>query len=158
VQNNFYGGQIGLRAQECCGPIIFTGMLKIAAGGMHEMLKINGATSSNLAGATAVTAGGIFAQPTNIGSYSRDRFAYAPQADVTIGYQCGCARIYAGYSFLFISEVARPGEQIDRTINVSQSPVFGGGALAGAARPAFNGFNGTDFWAQGATVGIAFNY
>jgi hypothetical protein len=162
VQNNFYGAQIGLRGLKQCGCLVFTGTVKAAFGDTHEMMKISGATSSNLAGgavgATAISAGGIFTQPSNMAVYSRDRFCVVPQADVTIGYQMGSARIYVGYSFLYMSEVARPGEQIDRTVNFSQSPVFGGGALAGNARPAFNGFNGTDFWAHGATIGVAFNY
>jgi len=47
----------------------------------------------------------------------------------------------------------RPSDQLDRQINLSQL----NGPLVGAARPAVLS-NHTDFWAQGFTVGLQFNY
>ena len=55
-----------------------------------------------------------------------------------------------GYTFLYLSDVLRPGDQIDPYINVSQLPP---GPLEGAALPQF-GFHSTGFWAQGLSFGI----
>jgi hypothetical protein len=67
-------------------------------------------------------------------------------------------KLYAGYSFLWVSTVARAGDQIDPVVNVTQVRIkTPPGPLVGPARPAFN-FNGTDFWAQGLTFGLELKY
>ena len=56
---------------------------------------------------------------------------------------------------------ARPGEQIDRTINPTQNASFGAPplprTLVGPARPGFS-FAGSDFWAQGVNVGVTVRF
>jgi hypothetical protein len=53
--------------------------------------------------------------------------------------------------------VVRPGDQIDRAVDVTQIPNFSGGAVTptGVARPGVP-FKQTDFWAQGLTAGLQF--
>ena len=66
-------------------------------------------------------------------------------------------RAFVSYTFLYDSEVVRPGNLIDRTINpglLPTSPFFG---AAGPPRPAFSPSN-TDFWAQGMSIGVAVRY
>ena len=58
-------------------------------------------------------------------------------------------------NFLFLSNVARPGNQIDRTVNTTQ--LFGTPPVVGPARPAPL-FNQSDFWAQGVNVGLEFHW
>ena len=69
--------------------------------------------------------------------------------------------VYAGYSALYWNQVVRPGNQMDRGINLSQNqnPSFNtaGGGLVGPALPAPQ-FNRSDFWAQGGTFGVEFQY
>ena len=63
-----------------------------------------------------------------------------------------------GYNFLYWSNVARPRDQIARTVNFTQvsiDPTFG--PLNGAARPVPMPHL-TDFWAQGINFGIQFQY
>ena len=57
-----------------------------------------------------------------------------------------------GYSFIYWSRLARPGDQIDTDLNLSQLPP---GPLAGAARPEFD-MHFTDFWAHGLHVGLQY--
>jgi hypothetical protein len=57
-----------------------------------------------------------------------------------------------GYTFLYLSDVARAGDQIDPMINVSQLPP---GPLTGAALPDFS-FQSSGFWAQGLTFGVEY--
>ena len=105
--------------------------------------------------------GGYFAQPTNMGSHTRTVVAVVPEASFNVGYRLtSWLSIVAGYTFLYASNVARPGEQIDRTVNPTQSLSFGGPAgkpLAGEARPRLP-LEGSDFWAQGLSAGVALSF
>ena len=86
--------------------------------------------------------GGVYAQPSNIGSYNRNELSAIPEVGVNVGCQLTAhLRALVGYSFLYIAEVVRPGDQIDRTVNLTQQNA---GGLVGAARPQF-AFNALDF-------------
>jgi hypothetical protein len=70
------------------------------------------------------------------------------------------AMVYVGYSFLYASNVARPGEQINRNINPTQTVAYGNdprAMLVGAAQPTFN-FKTTDFWVQTLSIGLAYRF
>jgi hypothetical protein len=91
---------------------------------------------------------------------SRDQFAIVPELGLKVGYQLTHQlRFYAGYDLLYISKVLRPGDQIDRGINVSQTvqSTIAGNAAATGTRPAF-AFADSDFWAQGINLGLEFRY
>ena len=61
----------------------------------------------------------MFAQPTNIGHYSRNVFAVVPEVGLSVGFEVTAwLRLSLGYNFLYWSDVVRPGEQIDRVIGV----------------------------------------
>ena len=67
--------------------------------------------------------GHLYAVPSNSGTFSRDHFAYVPEGEFRFGYRFNANfLIYAGYNILYISKVARPGDQIDTTIDQRQSP------------------------------------
>jgi hypothetical protein len=155
----------------------------VALGVMRESVDVSGGSNTSLTssqtpthtillagiplvvptGTSAVTTttsgqgpGGLFAQPTNIGHHARDRFAVVPEGKVKLGYQItnhwGAT---IGYSFFLLSDVARPGAQIDRSVNsgLLASPSASGGSL----RPQFV-FRSSDFWAQGVDIGLEFRY
>ena len=86
-------------------------------------------------------------------------FAVVPELGINVGYQINPLwRVFVGYNFLYLSDVVRPGNQIDRVVNTTQLPsVLGPGMLVGPARPTFV-MKGTDFWAQGLSVGLEFRY
>ena len=95
------------------------------------------------------TSGAFLAQPSNIGHYSRNHFGLLPEAGGNIGMRLtDHVRIFGGYSILFLTNTLRPGDQIDRSLNLA------GGAPAG---PLFR-FNDTTFWAQGITGGLEIRY
>jgi hypothetical protein len=162
--NDFYGGQLGLRGawQRGCWSVAATG--KIALGDTHQRTRIDGTLLTNdFTQLTQLQAfpGGYLALPTNIGGHSRDAFAVLPQADVQVGWTPRAGlRLFLGYSFLYVSSVARPGDPIDRVINPTQGPGFSGSpntALNGPPRPTFPGRD-SDFWAQGLNIGVEFRY
>ncbi len=160
TSNQFWGGNLGFKGEARLGKFYtaFTG--KVAIGGVQEVVTINGATAITAPGfLPAVFPGGILTQPTNIGHFTHRNFAVLPEAGLDLGYQiCANTRIYIGYTFLYLSNAARPGEQIDRGLNPAQFPINGiNPIVSGAARPSFS-FRDTDFWAQGARVGLEFRY
>jgi hypothetical protein len=159
TRDQFYGGQLGLRWEWHWRrwQLDLTG--KVALGDTHEQVDINGSTLIT-PGPMAMAfpqafPGGLLAQPTNIGHHNRDRFAVVPEMGINVGYQITDRwRAFAGYNFIYWSNVARPGEQIDRTINSSQ---IGGRPLVGVARPIL-AIKDTDLWAYGVNFGLEFRY
>ena len=156
TRNQFVGGQLGLRAERWSGAWFVNATGLVAVGSTHQEVRINGTTVfGGLGGPPIVQQGGLLALPTNIGTYSRDRFSVIPEVGINVGRQLSdSVRVYAGYSLMYWSSVVRPGDQIDFGINPTQLPTAAGpGVLVGPARPAFN-FHETDFWAHGVNVGL----
>jgi hypothetical protein len=160
THNNFWGGQLGAELELRQARWFLDLLGKVALGNTHEVVNINGNTTFFVPGSPpSVQSGGLLALPTNIGHFSRDRFAVVPEVGVKLGYQATeRLRLFVAYSFLYISDVARPGHQIDRVVNVSQLPTqFGPGSLVGSPSPIVL-LKGTDFWAQGISFGLEFRF
>jgi hypothetical protein len=82
-----------------------------------------------------------------------------PEGTFKFGFRLGdAARIYVGYSVIYLSDAVRPGDQIDRTLHASQIPLSSGDApVYGSDRPS-RLFNRSDFWTQGLTIGLETRY
>src|SRR5205807_3112524 len=122
----------------------------VGLGSTHQHATIIGSTTvTPPGGAPTVVAGGLLAQPSNIGSYSRDKFSFVPELGINVGYQVtDHLRAFVGYTFLYWDDVVRPGDVIDVGLNPTQLPSANGpGRLIGPARPAFQ-FHDSNFWAQ----------
>src|SRR6185436_19239264 len=121
--------------------------------------RIDGTSSVTSGGFINTLPGGLLAASSNIGHYERDEFAVVPEAAVTFGFTLSnSCRIFAGYSFTYLSNVVRPAEQIDRTVNLGltpTSPSFGTSTQPQAPRPLMQS---SDFWMQGINVGAAFRF
>lgn len=161
-QNSLYAGQIGLRLHRDYGRFALGGGVKLAMGSMVEVTKINGAAYTNLFTPDQIQAfpGGYFAQPTNQGYHRENRFAVMPE----LGFN-GSVRLLdrvklnMGYNFLFLSEVARPGDQISTTINPSQSNQSFSGTppapMIGQPAPLFTPIS-SQYFAHGFNFGLEF--
>jgi hypothetical protein len=171
TRNLFYGWQVGARAGYRWGSFDVGASAKLALGSVHETANLNGFAVTNFFNAPAggpftgvptqtLPGAGSFVQPSNLGRLSRDQIAVAPEINVTVGYRLtNSVRVFAGYDFLYLSEVLRPGDQIDRGINFSQTlqSVIAGNAQGTGTRPA-TPLTTTDFWAQGIHLGLEFGY
>jgi hypothetical protein len=161
TRNDFYGGQLGARFEFSRGRLLVNATGKVALGAMHENVVINGVAVTNFFGGPVQTLpGGIFAQQSNMGSFNRDRFAVVPEVNLNVGYKVtDRTRVHVGYTFLYVSDVARPGNQIDRVINPTQTNFANTVGLVPTppARPEFN-FNHSDFWAHGINFGIELRF
>ena len=157
TSNNFYGGQAGLRLTSAQGAWSVNASLKLALGVMAQSADVSGlllTNDFNGFGVPQQIAGGYFAQPTNIGHYTRTVFAAVPEAGLNVRYGITPqTSLFLGYTFLYASNVVRPGAEIDREINPTQNPSFEiTHVLVGAARPSF-AFHSKYLWAQGLNAG-----
>jgi hypothetical protein len=160
THNRFYGGTIGVRAEYWWGRFFVNGRASVALGDTDETVRINGTTTfTPPGGATVVQSGGLLAQASNIGRFSRDEFSVVPEVGFNVGYQVTPrVRAYVGYTYLYWSDVVRPSGQIDLAVNPTQVPsIVGPGTLMGPARPAVP-FRTSDFWAQGINFGVEFRF
>jgi hypothetical protein len=164
TRNQFFGAQIGVKAREQFGQFDVSGLAKIALGDNYQTVSINGSSVASGPGFVGVggapfSPAGIFTQSTNTGQFSRNQFAVAPQVEIEGGYRLqNGVRLFVGYDFLYISNVVRPGNQIDTTINLtSNATIAPPGTLTGAARP-MPLINGSSFWAQGVKFGASYAF
>ncbi len=160
TRNLFYGPQLGLDYRLERGRWSLGLLGKLALGENHEIVNITGGqVVVSPTGAVSTFNGGLLALASNSGHFTRDRFAAVPEVGVNVGWQAtDWCRLFVGYNFLYLSSVVRPGDQIDRVLDVTQIPNFGASALpTGQARPAAL-VRDTDFWAQGISFGMEFRY
>ena len=160
TQNNFYGGQIGLRGEWWRGRLFVNARGTLALGDTEQHVRISGSTVLTLPDGTVVTRpGGLLALPSNIGSFHHDDFSVVPELRINVGYQVtDHLRAFIGYTFLYWTEVVRPGEQVNLNVNSTQIPTsLEFGPLVGPAQPSFS-FHHSDFWAQGLNLGAEFRF
>jgi hypothetical protein len=165
--NNFYGGQLGLRAEYRLGNFFIEATGKVALGSMQQSVNVSGSSTESDPGAGALhnytnAPGGFYALPTNFGNHTQSVFGVVPEGQFKAGYNITRnIQAYVGYNFLYLNDVARPGASIDHAVNLTQVPSnFGTGfpnTLTGPAAPTFS-FNRSDFWAQGVTFGVQFKF
>jgi Putative beta barrel porin-7 (BBP7) len=159
TSNDFYALDLGLRGQVQRGPWVLRGNLDLAIGDNHEILEIAGSTTVTVPGVPppVVRSGGLLALSSNIGHYTRDRVEVVPEVGVQLGYQVTSRiQVYAGYTFMYWGEVARPGGAIDPVINPNLLPPPVS-PLTGPLRPEPK-FDNTSLWIQGIDFGIEFRF
>jgi hypothetical protein len=134
---------------------------KLAMGGVSERVRIEGVAQSQVQGQPPQTFPNqsiLFVQPTNAGTYSRGMFAVVPEVLLKLGFQVTPhVRATIGYDLLTVSNVERPGAAVDAGVNPSRTQFIQVRQQSNLPRPAF-GFSGTDFWAQGLTLGVTMTY
>ncbi len=155
ARNRFYGGQLGMETELLLGRSFFVKVLtKLALGNMNQAVNING----NAVSGPPTPASGpatLFAQTTNIGHHERDQLAFIPE----VGLSGGCwltnyCKLSLGYTFLWISNVTRPADAIDRTTTI---PTIGFPPPPGTTHPAFS-FHDASFWTQGINLGMEIRF
>lgn len=150
--NDFHGGDMGVQVEFWRGYWTFDFLAKVAIGNLHRSAKILGSTTIDTppAGGGVTTGGGLLAQPTNMGSFTANDFAVLPEFGANLKFAPhDNLSVQLGYSLLFLADIQRTGDLIDRGVNATQFV-----ALVGAARPASQFANTSDFWAQGLNFGV----
>ncbi len=125
TDNDFNGGEFGVNISRSRGCWSLDVLAKVALGSNRQTVRINGQTSVTVPNvAPVITNQGVFSQSSvpgytgNIGQYDRSQFMAIPELGVTVGYQATKnIRTTFGYTFIYLSDVVRPGNQIDRNVN-----------------------------------------
>jgi hypothetical protein len=163
TSNQFYGAQIGARAEIWRNRWFANITGKCAFGVTHQTVDINGGTkiTSPTGAILLVAPGDLLALPSNIGHYERAVFSVVPEADVNLGYQLTeRLRVFAGYSFLYWSNVERPGDAIDFNVNSTRVPTalpLFGIPPTGPLAPLFT-WHPSGIWAMGLNVGAQLRF
>jgi hypothetical protein len=158
--SSFHGGEAGLVARWWRNRLLLQVQGKVALGATMTDVWIDGRTTT-YPGAPPNEdegnryLGGVLALPTNMGRHQSSSLAAIEELGVSLDYAVTCnLRASLGYNFIYWSRVARATDQIDRNINPTQFPP---GTLAGTARPEF-ALKTTDFWAQGLSLGVEYQF
>jgi hypothetical protein len=158
TDNEFHGGEVGLSMLYDCGPWTLDVLTKLAVGNMRQTVIIDGSTTTiSPVDPPLVREGGLLALPTNIGRSQRDELTLIPELNLNLRYYWNpCFSVSVGYSLMWITDVARTGDQVDFRVNTSQLP-SGGGNVIGEPYPRRR-LHDSSMWFQGLNVGFAWQY
>jgi hypothetical protein len=164
TRNEFNGAQLGLDGEvRLWNRLFLDGTFKLAMGSVYQIVNIDGATTFLQVPVTppgnTIQPGALLASPTNTGRFTQTRFGVMPEVGIKIGYDLtDHLRVFVGYDFLYLSNVVRPGDQIDLNVNSNFRPsIFGPGVGGGPSQPAVL-LRTTDYWAQGLNFGLLYRY
>lgn len=157
TRNYFNGGVLGLAYEHRFSHYYVNVRSTVALGNTHSVVDINGNTVITPPGGPSTSyTGGLLAQPSNIGTYTKDSFAVVPEVSLRLGVQVTPhLRVYGGYNFIYWSSVVRPADVIDLRVNASQIPPRTN--QTGTLYPQYNPST-SDFWAHGVMIGAEFRY
>lgn len=160
VRNQFYGGQLGARARFFGNyGLGFDVGAKLALGTVAQRAELIGFnTVTTPAGAVSSLPGGLYVQPTNAGTHERNQFAAMGELNLNLTYQLTeYLVVSAGYSLIYLTNAARPGQLIDPTINDARVPYIAGAPANTTNAPLFR-WQDQAFWTQGFNVGFSIFY
>jgi hypothetical protein len=157
TRNQFNGGQLGFVTEYYNGPWTLELRAKIALGNVSQRVTIDGATLVTVpGGGETASHGGLLALPSNIGSFSRNQFGVLPEFNVNLQYQLNpCWKLNVGYTIFALTNVARPGDQIDTRVDANQIPPPQG--TGPFTFPAF-AFHNSDVLVQGINLGLVHDF
>ena len=158
TRNQFFGPMLGVRGTIGWGPISLTATGRVSIGPVWQELNVAGHfDAQNFFVSTANQ--GIFAQPSNSGRTSSTAFAVNPEFQVKLGYDLRPnIRLTVGYDFLYLSNVVRPGDQLDRNLPKGQVFMQGGPSVVTSTTQPARLFRTTDFYAQGLNAGVTLRF
>jgi hypothetical protein len=158
TRNRFYGPQVGGNWHWDRGRLSIDLTLKTAVGAMTEETGIDGGSTALLpSGARLDRPGGLLALQSNMGDFSRTKLALVNDLSLGLGYRLADnVQLRLGYEFFGVSNVLRPGQQIDLGVNPTLLP-FNSGPVSGPIRPLYRP-DGEVFWMHGINVGLVVQF
>jgi hypothetical protein len=146
--NEFLGGQVGIAYRHRWDRFLIDVITKFAVGNNFQTARISGFTSvlDDTTGEKTRAPQGLYAQPTNVGTYKQDQISIVPEFGVNIGFfLTENFKFSVGYGIFWMNNVIRPGSMIDTTVNVQPlNPT----TPSQPFRPSRPELDSTDFWAQ----------
>ncbi len=159
TSNEFNGGQFGLVKRVAYRNVSLDLRTSVALGETRQRVRIQGESTVTPPGGAAMTApGGIFSQVSNIGTYTTNQFSVVPEVGATLYVRMlDCLIGSVGYNFLYWTNVVRPGEQIDRNIELQQTPFSGTFTGIPGGRPTVTNRR-SDLTVHGLSAGLAISF
>jgi hypothetical protein len=150
TSNTFHGGILGLQSDFRRGRFTIGSLAKVGFGNMHQLVNIAGSSTivDGNTGAVTNLNSGVLAQPSNSGIVERDRFAFMPELGVKMGYDIRRnLQFTVGYTFLFWSDVALAGDQVNTMVDLLQQ----------TNNPSLQ-FKESGYWMQGIDLGVTYRF
>lgn len=159
TENRFHGAQVGLTWERRWGAWTLWGRATIAFGITQQELEIYGIQTRIRPNQPPVSyPGGLLAAASNLGTFHLDRFSVVPELTFQLGYRLTPNwQIYLGYNFLYWTNVMRPGDQIDRVVDLTQVPNAPPATFSGQFRPRPL-FRQSDLLATGLQFGVEWRW
>lgn len=159
--NKFNGGDFGVRMNARYGIFNVAATGRFAIGNMHQTLRIRGVTSFQNTdnGRSGFAYGGLYANASNIGTYTNDEFAVIPDINLTVGVNLTrCLSMYVGYNFVYLNKVIRPGNQLNPLVDATVVPFSTTYSNAGGIPSPLKGLVQDDYTIQGVSFGFGLKY
>lgn len=146
TSNVFHGGHLGVLSTAIHNRVSLSTLAKVSFGNMRQSGTVSGSSSSTLNGVAQQFTGGILAQGNNVGTFTRDEFAFIPEMGMKLGYNFReNIEFTVGYTLLMYSSVIMAGDLTDTNVNLTL--------------PADNNnVRDSSFWLQGVDLGFTFSY
>jgi len=148
TRNQFYGGQLGIRAAGCFCNCLFAAVTLKAAIGRNDQSSFTFGETIGADG--AITPTSLFVHTTNTGKINDHEFCFVPEGEIRLGFQASRnVFIFAGGTYQYWLKALRPGDQISHAtlpvgVNTPNGPIVP--------------FTQSDFWAFGASFGFEMRY
>ena len=165
VHNRFYGANFGLTGDLRRGRWFVSGAAKFALGVMNERSDIRGFSTIDAANPTpglsanSVVPGGLYANSNTIGRFVKDEFAVIPEFSVNLGYTVtSWMTATVGYNYLYVSRVARPGDQLAARVDPATIPSSSSYGVGGVGPIGPRDVIQSSYWMQGVNFGLVMRY
>src|SRR5262249_55788459 len=144
TRSSFNGAQLGMRAEAEYAGFVLRASLKGALGDMYRSLSVDGSSTTTAGtiffpvsgGAGSILGGGIFAQPSNIGTYGSHQLAGGADLGARTGSRVTAVLIpYTAYNALSVSSILRPGDAMSPAINTTATALAAASRGSGFASP-----------------------
>jgi hypothetical protein len=158
AQNNFNGGDFGLKTEFLYGSWSVDLLTKLAVGRVDRSIGIHGNTQTTVPGvAPAGFNGGFLALSSNTGVFNSDDWVVVPEVGTGLSWRASdhiCLNL--GYSFLYWSKIANAGDQVNFSLNPNLFPPPRSTGTTPVS-PTFN-LQKSEIWVQSVNLGLEFRY
>jgi hypothetical protein len=157
TKNQFNGGEIGLVATYLFDRLSLEMLAKLAVGNMDRQVNIIGAQVISVPNTTpSVFASNFLALSSNSGLHGSEDWMAIPEFGLNLAYRLrDNMKVRLGYSFIYLPELARAGDQVNLAVNQTLLP--NNGPQSGPNEPAFV-LRRTDLWVQTVNLGFEISY
>lgn len=159
VINRWYGGSAGIRFVWTPGRWDVRLAGRLGVGATQQNINLSGSTTlSGVGPSTSVAPGFLTASQSQV-AFTNYKFSLAPDVQLKVGYRLtDWLMVSAGYQFLYITDVARAPDLVNRRVHPGLIP---SSQTFGAAAPPVPGFptvRSTDYYMHGLMAGLMLTF